>query len=53
MGDKLKNTFDDTNDIKVAAQAIAAYNTAIKCGTVQVIYKKLTGTPSDISFLNS
>jgi hypothetical protein len=53
MGDKLKNTFDVTNDIKVAATAVAAYNTAIKCATVQLIHKKLTGTPSNMPCLNS
>jgi hypothetical protein len=53
MGDKLKNTFDVTNDIKVATIAVASYNTAIKCATVQLIHKKLTGTPSNMDCLNS
>jgi hypothetical protein len=51
IGDTLKNNFDATGDIKVAATAIAAYNTAIKCATVQLIHKKLTGTPTDMPFL--
>lgn len=53
MGDKLKDTYDTTKDIKVAATAVAAYSTAIKCATVQLIHKKLTGTPADMPCLNS
>lgn len=51
MGDQLKNTFDKTGDIKVAAYAIAAYGTAIKAAQLQLIYKKLTGTPANMACL--
>ena len=53
MGDQLKNIYDKTGDIKVAAISIAAYNTAIKAAQLQLIYKKLTGTPANMTCLNS
>ena len=51
MGDQLKNTYDRTGDIKVAAIAIGAYSTAIKAAQLQLIYKKLTGTPANMTCL--
>ena len=51
MGYKLSNKFDSTEDIKVAQTAIAAFNVAIKLKQTQVIYKKMTGTPIKIDFL--
>jgi hypothetical protein len=53
MGDQLKDNYDRTGDIKVAATAVIAYSTAIKAAQVQLIYKKLTGTPSNMACLNS
>lgn len=51
MGYVLNNKFNETSDIKVAQTAIAAFNTAIKLKQTQVIYKKMTGTPMKIDFL--
>lgn len=51
MGYELNNIFSQTKDIKVAQTAIAAFNTAIKLKQTQVIYKKMTGTPMKIDFL--
>ena len=51
MGYFLNNKFNETSDIKVAQTAIAAFNTAIKLKQTQVIYKKMTGTPMKIDFL--
>ena len=51
IGDQLKNTFDKTGDIKVAATAVGAYNVAIKAAQLQLIYKKLTGTPANMTCL--
>jgi hypothetical protein len=51
IGDQLKNTFDKTGDIKVAATAVGAYNIAIKAAQLQLIYKKLTGTPANMTCL--
>lgn len=51
IGDKLKDTFDKTADLKVAQGAVSAYGTAISAAKTQLIYKKLTGLPIDIEFL--
>ena len=51
MGYSLNAKFEATEDIKVAQTAIAAFNTAIKLKQTQVIYKKMTGTPMKIAFL--
>ena len=51
IGDKLKETFDKTADLKVAQGAVSAYSTAISAAKTQLIYKKLTGTPMNIDFL--
>ena len=51
MGYTLNEMFKGTNDIKVAQTAIAAFSTAIKLKQTQVIYKKMTGTPMKIDFL--
>ena len=51
MGYKLNDKFNLTEDIKVAQTAIAAFNVAIKLKQTQVIYKKMTGTPIKIDFL--
>lgn len=52
MGDKLKDAWLDTGDVKVAQTAIAAYNMAIKATQIQLINKKLTGMPKAIKALN-
>ena len=51
MGYKLNDKFNLTENIKVAQTAIAAFNVAIKLKQTQVIYKKMTGTPIKIDFL--
>jgi hypothetical protein len=51
IGDKLKDNFDKTADLKVAQGAVSAYGTAINAAKTQLVYKKLTGTPIDIDFL--
>lgn len=51
IGDTLANAFDDTNDIKVATASLDAYRTAILGSRTQLIYKKLTGKPGTIPFL--
>jgi hypothetical protein len=53
MGDKLKNNYDVTGDIKVAASAVGAYSAAIKAAQVQLIYKKMTGTPANMACLDN
>ena len=51
MGDKLNAVFNQTDDIKVATTSLNAYRTAIQASKAQIIYKKLTGRPSVIDFL--
>lgn len=53
MGDQLKNNFDKSGDIKVAATAVSAYSTAINAAKTQLIYKKLTGAPTDMPCLDN
>lgn len=53
MGDQLKNNFDTTGDIKVASAAVSAYATAISAVKTQLIYKKLTGTPVEMTCLDN
>lgn len=53
MGDKLKNSFDYSGDIKVATAAVSAYATAISAVKTQLIYKKLTGIPTDMTCLGN
>lgn len=52
IGDKLKDNFNLTKDVKVAMIAVSAYSAAINSAKTQLIYKKLTGAPTDIEFLN-
>ena len=53
IGDTLNDNFKITGDVKVAQTAISAYSAAVKCATVQLIHKKLTGAPSDMGFLTN
>jgi hypothetical protein len=51
MGHKLNDKFDSTDDVRVALAAIAAFNVGIKAQQTQLTYKKMTGTPMKINFL--
>jgi hypothetical protein len=51
MGDKVMTQYNKTGDLKVGHLALDAYKTAISAAKTQLIYKKLTGTPSEINFL--
>lgn len=51
MGHKLNAKFNSTDDVRVAQQAIAAFNVGIKAQQTQVTYKKMTGVPMKIDFL--
>jgi hypothetical protein len=53
MGDQLNNMFQKNKDLKVAALALSGYKTAIQAAKTQVIYKKLTGNPGSIEFLEN
>ena len=51
IGDKVNDTFEKTEDINVALVAIKAYNGAINAAKTQLIYKKASGMPAKIPFL--
>lgn len=51
IGDTLSTTFEKTKDIKVAEASLKAYGTAMTGAKTQLIYKKLTGKPGNIPFL--
>lgn len=53
IGDTLATDFETNKDIKVASAALDAYKTAISGAKAQLIYKKLTGSPSTIPFLEA
>lgn len=51
MGDQLYDVWEDTLDLKAAITGLKAYNTAINAVKAQLIYKKQSGHPSRIEFL--
>lgn len=51
IGDDAKANYDSTKDLKAALLAVKAYGEATRTAMVQVQYKKLTGTPTGIKFL--
>lgn len=51
IGDVLATDFDNNKDLKVASASLDAYKTAIAGAKAQLIYKKLTGSPGKIDFL--
>jgi hypothetical protein len=50
IGDSLSDNYSRTADIKAAQAAVGAYATAIAAVKAQLIYKKMTGSPSQIEF---
>lgn len=51
IGDDAKSKYDSSKDLKAALLAVKAYGEATRTAMVQVQYKKLTGTPTAINFL--
>jgi len=51
IADKTAMIFENTDDLKAAELALKSYNGAVNAAKVQIIYKKLTGAPSMIDFL--
>jgi hypothetical protein len=51
IGDALSNQYYALKDLKVAQGALSAYKTAISAAKTQLVYKKLTGKPGEIKFL--
>ena len=53
IGNSLSTTYHSTLDIKAAQAAIGAYGKAITAAKAQLIYKKMTGSPSRIVFFET
>lgn len=53
MGDIMRDLYHETKDLKVSQGAINAYKTAISASKAQLIYKKLSGLPKSIAFLEN
>ena len=51
IADSTAMLYDKTDDLKAAELALKSYNGAVNAAKVQLIYKKLTGAPSMIDFL--
>ena len=51
IADSAKSKYESSRDLKAAFLAVKAYGEATKTALVQVQYKKLTGTPKYIEFL--
>jgi len=51
IADSTAAVYESTNDLKAAELALKSYNGAVNAAKVQIMYKKLTGAPSMIDFL--
>lgn len=51
IGDSAKAKYESSKDLRAAFLAVKAYGEATKTALTQVQYKKLTGTPKKIDFL--
>jgi hypothetical protein len=51
IGNEAKKKYEKTNDLKTALVAIKSYREATRTSVAQIQYKKLTGTPTGIAFL--
>jgi hypothetical protein len=51
IADSTAMLYDKTDDLKAAELALKSYNGAVNAAKVQLMYKKLTGAPSMIDFL--
>lgn len=51
IADSTAAIYEETNDLKAAELALKSYNGAVNAAKIQLMYKKLTGAPSMIDFL--
>lgn len=51
IGNDAKDNYDSSRDLKAGLLAVKAYGEATRTAVAQIQYKKLTGTPSKIKFL--
>lgn len=52
-GKELKELWNETKDLKVIQTSIQAYNAAVSAAKATVVYKKLTGKPSQVEFFEN
>lgn len=51
IGNDAKKNYDKSKDLKAALLAVKAYSEVTKTALTQIQYKKLTGHPTKIEFL--
>jgi hypothetical protein len=51
IGDEASSKYDSSKDLKAGLLAVRAYGEATRTAVAQVQYKKLTGTPTKVEFL--
>lgn len=51
IGDQAGASYKQCSDVKVGKLAVAAYSGAINAAKTQVMYKRLTGQPDKMKFL--
>ena len=51
IGDIAQKKYESTGDIKIALAAIKSFDGAIRTARTQIMYKRLTGSPGKIDFL--
>ena len=51
IGDKAHHKFMETDDFTAAKVANQAYTNAVRASLAQLMYKKMTGKPVEIGFL--
>lgn len=51
IGNETKATYNETKDLGAAKVAVQAYIGAVKTAIAQIHYKRLTGNPGTIPFL--
>jgi hypothetical protein len=51
IGDEASSKYDSSKDLKAGLLAVRAYGEATRTAVAQVQYKRLTGTPTKVEFL--
>jgi hypothetical protein len=51
IGNEAKKNYDETKDLKAALLAVKSYGEATRTAVAQIHYKRLTGMPIKVNFL--
>jgi hypothetical protein len=51
IGNDAKSNYDNSKDLKAGLLAVKAFGEATRTSIAQIHYKRLTGTPTKIDFL--